>query len=96
LICQENGPAGDHTLAWLTDFRLHKNNVRAIASQGGRVRRNIENQGFNIQKNSGLNLQHACSTDPDAMKAFYSLLQIAHLFLQMLERGSLLRRLAKD
>ena len=30
------------------------------------------------------------------MKAFYYLLQIAHLFLQMFEMGSLLRRLAKD
>ena len=96
LICEESGPAGKHPFAWLTDFRLHRNNVCAIASQGGRVRCNIENQGFNIQKNSGLNLEHAYSTDPDVMKAFYYLLQIAHLFLQMFEMGSLLRRLAKD
>ena len=65
-------------------------------SQGGRVRCNIENQGFNIQKNSGLNLEHAYSTDPDVMKSFYYLLQIAHLFLQMFEMGSLLRRVAQD
>jgi len=52
--------------------------------------------GFNIQKNSGLNLEHAYSTDPDVMKSFYYLLQIAHLFLQMFEMGSLLRRLAQD
>jgi hypothetical protein len=96
LICQESGPAGEHTFAWVTDFRLHPNNVCAIARQGGRVRCNIENQGFNIQKNSGLNLEHAYSTDPDVMKAFYYLLQIAHLFLQMFEMGSLLRGLAKD
>src|SRR6266480_3728179 len=73
-----------------------ENKLFAVASQGGRVRCNIENQGFNIQKNSGLNLEHAYSTDPDVMKAFYYLLQIAHLFLQMFERGSLLRRLAQD
>ena len=60
------------------------------------MRCNIENQGFNIQKNSGLNLEHAYSTDPDVMKAFYYLLQIAHLFLQMFEMGSLLRRLAQE
>ena len=80
----------------MSDFRLKRNNVCAIASQAGRVRCNIENQGFNLQKNSGLNLEHAYSTDPDVMKAFYYLLQIAHLFLQMFEMGSLLRRLAQD
>ena len=96
LICEESGPTGEHTFAWLTDLRLHPNNVGAIASQGGRVRCNIENQGLNIQKNSGLNLAHAYSTDPEVMKAFCYLLQRAHLFLQMFEMGSLLRRLAKD
>jgi hypothetical protein len=96
LICVESGPAGKQTFAWVTDFRLKRNNVCAIASQAGRVRCNIENQGFNLQKNSGLNLEHAYSTDPDVMKAFYYLLQIAHLFLQMFEMGSLLRRLAQD
>lgn len=96
LICEENGPQGKHTFAWVTDFRVDQTNVCAIASQGGRVRCNIENQGFNIQKNSGLNLEHAYSTDPDLMKSYYYLLQIAHLFLQMFEMGSLLRRLAQD
>ena len=60
------------------------------------MRCNIENQGFNTQKNSGLNLEHACSTDPDVLKCFYYLLQIAHLFLQMFEMGSLLRRLTQE
>jgi hypothetical protein len=96
LLCEESGPEGKQTFAWVTDFRLSPKNVCAVANQGGRVRCNIENQGFNIQKNSGLNLEHAYSTDPDVMKAFYYLLQIAHLFLQMFEMGSLLRRLAQE
>jgi hypothetical protein len=96
LWCEESGPEGNQTFAWVTDFRLSQKNVCAVANQGGRVRCNIENQGFNIQKNSGLNLEHAYSTDPDVMKAFYYLLQIAHLFLQMFEMGSLLRRLAQE
>lgn len=96
LLCEECGPAGEQTFAWVTDLRLSRQNVCAIASQAGRVRCNIENQGFNIQKNSGLNLEHAYSTHPDVMKAFYYLLQIAHLFLQMFERGSLLRGLAQQ
>lgn len=95
LICQESGPQGDQTFAWVTNLRLDHKNVCAVANQGGRVRANIENQGFNLQKNSGLNLEHAYSTDPDVMKSFYYLLQIAHLFLQMFEMGSLLRHLAQ-
>lgn len=96
LICEESGPEGKQTFAWVTDLRLDQKNVAAVANQGGRVRCNIENQGFNIQKNSGLNLEHAYSTDPDVMKSFYYLLQIAHLFLQMFEMGSLLRHLAQN
>jgi hypothetical protein len=96
LICEETAPGQKtQTFAWLTDRPINSGNVRAIATQTGRVRSKIENQGFNIQKNSGLNLEHAYSTDSDVMKAFYYLLQIAHLFLQMFEMGNLLRHLAK-
>ncbi len=56
----------------------------------------IENEGFNRQKNSGLNLEHIYSTDPEKLKAYYYLLQIAHLLLQLLEKGSLLRQLAQE
>ena len=97
LICEESGgPNAERIFAWITDLRLSANNVCAVATQGGRVRCNIENQGFNIQKNSGLNLEHAYSTHADVMKCFYYLLQIAHLFLQMFEMGSLLQRLAQE
>lgn len=96
LLCEERGADGTlTTFAWVTNIRIHRDNVEAIARRGGRTRWSIENQGFNIQKNSGLNLEHAYSTDPDVMKAFYYLLQIAHLFLQMFEMGSLLRQLAE-
>jgi hypothetical protein len=63
--------------------------------QGGRNRWKIENQGFNTQKDSGLNLTCADSIDADNLKAFYYLLQSAHIFLQLLEYGSLLTDLAK-
>jgi hypothetical protein len=96
LTCEETGPNGTQFFAWVTNLRLYAKNVCAVANQGGRVRWKIENQGFNLQKNSGLNLEHAYSTDPDVMKSFYYLMQIAHLFSQMFEMGSLLRRLAQD
>jgi hypothetical protein len=95
LVCEETTQNQTQTFAWITDLRLSSNNVAAVAAQGGRIRSKIENQGFNTQKNSGLNLEHAYSTGPDTLKAFYYLLQIAHLFLQMFEMGSLLRHLAK-
>ena len=45
-------------------------------------------------KNSGLNLEHAYSHT--CWAAYYYLLQIAHLLLQLLEKGSLLRHLARE
>lgn len=96
LLLEETSDREKHTFAWLTDFPLRQNTVAAVAARGGRIRSKIENQGFNLQKNSGLNLEHAYSEGPDVLKAFYYLLQIAHLFLQMFEMGSLLQHLAKE
>ena len=66
--------------------------VEEIALKGGRSRWKIENEGFNRQKNSGLNLEHVYSIDPEKWKAYYVLLQLAFILIQLLERGSLLRR----
>lgn len=82
--------------AWLTNLRVNAKTVEEVVWKGGRARWKIENQGFNRQKNSGLNLQHLYSTDPGKLKAYYCLLQIAFILLQLLEQGSLLRRLAAE
>jgi hypothetical protein len=95
LLCEETADGSTQTYSWITDKRLSARNVSPVATQGGRVRFKIENQGFNIQKNSGLNLEHAYSLGEDTLKSFYHLLQIAHLFLQMFEMGSLLGNLAR-
>lgn len=95
LLCEETVDGKTQTYSWLTNKRLSSQNVVAVATDGGRVRFKIENQGFNIQKNSGLNLEHAYSTGTDTLKSFYYLLQIAHLFTQMFEMGSLLGNLAR-
>jgi hypothetical protein len=101
LKCEESAPNRDgtqttRTFAWLTVLAVNANNVEAIANQGGRARWKIENQGFNRQKNSGLNLQHLYSSDPDKFQAYYYLMQIACMLLCLLEQGSLLRRLAAE
>jgi hypothetical protein len=88
--------AGPQYFAWLTSLPVNQKTVAEIAQKGGRYRWKVENEGFNRQKNSGLNLEHVYSTDPEKWKAYYLLLQIAFIFVQLLERGSLLRRLAEE
>jgi len=79
---------------WLTNFTPGKYNHREIA-KGGRLRWKIENEGNNMQKNGGYNLEHAYSHNPTAIKNYYLLLQIAHLINQLMEKGSLLRNQIK-
>lgn len=77
---------------WITNFNLKSNNVIELANQGGRIRWKIENEGFNVQKNGGYELEHAYTQDPTASKVFYLLLQIAHMIAQLIEKGSLFRK----
>lgn len=96
LECTETTPTKTTRFVWLTRLPVSATNVEEIAQKGGRDRWKIENEGFNRQKNSGLNLEHVYSTDPEKWKAYYYLLQIAFIIVQLLERGSLLRRLAQQ
>ena len=96
LVCREtkpnrHGELNTTTFKWLTNFIPTYNNVDTLANQGGRLRWKIENEGFNIQKNAGFNLEHPYSQDGTARRVFYFLLQIAHLIFQLMEKGSLLR-----
>jgi len=79
-----------HRFVFLSRRRIDEKNVRRLA-QGGRDRWIIENQGFNTQKNGGYELEHAFSEDNWAAKSFYLLMQIAHIFNQLLVKGSLMR-----
>jgi hypothetical protein len=97
LECTETAAdGGQQYFAWLTPLPVGRKTAEEIAQKGGRDRWKIENEGFNRQKNSGLNLEHVYSIDPEKWKAYYLLLQIAFIILQLLERGSLLRRLAAE
>jgi hypothetical protein len=82
--------------AWITDWRLTPQNVEALTQQGGRQRWTIENAGFNTQQNGGYELEHVYGRDEALLQSFYLLLQIAHLIAQLLEHGSLLRRVARQ
>lgn len=92
------GPKGERTRwAWLVseDLRLDGKTVEDLVWGVGRPRWREENQGFNVQKNGGMNLEHAYS-EGEHFGAYYLLLQIAHVLLQLLEKGSLLRTLAQE
>ena len=94
--CKETVEGETTTFAWITGLKVDTHSVEDIATKGGRHRWHIENQGFNRQKNSGFNLEHVFSIDPENLKAYYYLLQIAHMILQLVEVGSLLRNLAAE
>jgi hypothetical protein len=97
LECTETAVDGTQQyFAWLTPLPLSRKTIEEVAQKGGRDRWKVENEGFNRQKNSGLNLEHVYSTDPEKWKSYYLLLQIAFILVQLLERGNLLRRLAAE
>jgi hypothetical protein len=95
IACTETKPDGEESKwSWLTHLEVNHETVVEVANKGGRGRWRAENEGFNTQKNSGLNLEHAYSHT--CWAAYYFLLQIAHLLLQLVEKGSLLRHLAQE
>ena len=77
---------------WVTNCRVSCKNVTSLSNDGGRMRWKIENEGFNVQKTGGYELEHAYTNDPTSAKVFYLLLQIAHLLAQLLYRATLLKR----
>ncbi len=95
IACTETDKDGKQSeWSWLTSLDVNRETVVAVSTDGGRERWRVENEGFNTQKNSGLNLEHAYSHT--CWQAYYFLLQIAHLLLQLVEKGSLLRHLAQE
>ena len=94
--CIEEKKDGETTrFLWITNLNVNRHNCESLA-KGGRKRWKIENQGFNIQKNGGYNLEHAFSEDLTASKCLYFLLQIAQIINQLMEKGSLLQPYLKS
>lgn len=78
---------------WVTNFTLSRENVYAIANQGGRARQGIENV-FNVEKNGGFGLEHAFCANATASQNYHLVMQVAHILEQLLVNG-LLRRLTR-
>jgi hypothetical protein len=86
------GEVARGTWRWITNMRVSRSTVVALANEGGRNRWKIENQGFKAQKRGGYELEHAYTADPNSAKIFYFILQIAHIVAQLMFKGSLLGR----
>ena len=80
---------------WISSIRVSQKNYEKLSNKGGRCRWKIENQGFKTQKKEGYELEHAYSEDCNAIKCFYHLLQVAHTINQLIEKGSLIRNIAR-
>ena len=75
--------------AWITNLPVRRDTVCELANQGGRKRWTIENQGFRNQKHQEYCLKHPYSDHPEALKNYYFMIQVAHVFMQLLVRGRL-------
>jgi len=91
LECVETRDLQTTRRVWISSLRVTAKNCVKLANAGGRQRWKIENQGFNIQKNGGYNLEHPYSQDYTGMKNFYVLLQLGHFLSQLMEHGSLIK-----
>lgn len=91
LFQDETTDKGTQHFAHLSNWRLDAENVESSAA-GTRQRWRIENEGFNVLKNGGFDLQHAYSRNFQAAKNYFHLMLIAHTLQQLIVRGSLFSR----
>jgi hypothetical protein len=85
------GVACTKKFKWVTNLSASERNVVKLTYNGGRLRWKIENEGFNVQKNGGYGLTHMYSNNDNSSKIFHFLMQIAHLWMQLLVKGGMRR-----
>ena len=74
---------------WITNREITRNNLYKII-YCAKLRDYIENQGFREQKiTSGIDLEHVYSKDIKAIKVIYTIIQITHLILQIIEHSNI-------
>ena len=74
---------------WMTNRKITPNNIDKII-YCAKLRDYIENQGFREQKvTSGIDLKHVYSKDIKAIKVIYTIIQITHLILQIIEHSDI-------
>ena len=74
---------------WITNREITRKNLYKII-YCAKLRDYIENQGFREQKiTSGMDLEHVYSKDIKAIKVIYTIIQITHLILQIIEHSNI-------
>ena len=74
---------------WITNREITRKNLYKLI-YCAKVRDYIENQGFREQKiTSGIDLKHIYSKDIKAIKVIYTIIQITHLILQIIEHSDI-------
>lgn len=74
---------------WITNREITRKNLYKII-YCAKLRDYIENQGFREQKiTSGIDLEHVYSKDIKAIKVIYTIIQITHLMLQIIEHSDI-------
>ena len=84
--CIEKIDETEKHFVYMTNKKINDRNVKEICDVG-RKRWKIENEGFDIQKNHGYELEHNFSNDYNAQKNHYFLIQIAHIISQLFENS---------
>jgi hypothetical protein len=88
--CEEVAEQTSTHFVYLSSVEMDCYSVLELA-ESGRLRWKIENEGFDVQKHHGYGLGHQFSRGSmTAMKNYYHLMQIAHLFNQLFALSSLL------
>ena len=74
---------------WITNREVTRKNIYKTI-YCARLRDYIENQGFREQKvRSGIDLKHVYSKDIKAIKVIYTIIQITHLIMQIIEHSDI-------
>ena len=74
---------------WITNREITKKNLYKII-YCAKLRDYIENQGFKEQKvTSGIDLEHVYSKNIKAIKVIYTIIQLTHLILQIIEHSDI-------
>ena len=87
---KRNKQTGEDSIwMWMTNREVTRRNVEKII-YCAKCRDYIENQGFREQKvTSGIDLEHVYSKNIVAIKVIYTIIQITHLILQIIEHSDI-------
>jgi len=93
---KQSGEPAISTFEYLTNMKPDAENIGQLVA-AARLRWKVENEGFNTQKNGGYELEHKYFRKSyQGLKNCYTLLQIACLINQLVEKSILVREMLNE